>query len=125
MSAQHSPATGVEVSLRIGQHVRHRDFKGQRVTGVVHGIALDSDKSLMVDLVLDAPIVIPASEEIPTLYINRQYVPAHEVTSFDERDELIAEMLAALQGVVRVADRATDEFDAARAAISKATGSAT
>lgn len=32
------------------------------------------------------------------------------------------ELLAALQGVVRVADRATDEFDAARAAIAKATG---
>lgn len=38
----------------------------------------------------------------------------------DERDQLIAEMLAALKGVVRVADRATDEFDAARAAIAKA-----
>jgi hypothetical protein len=34
------------------------------------------------------------------------------------------DLLAALQGVLRVADRATDEFDAARAAIAKATGSA-
>jgi hypothetical protein len=33
------------------------------------------------------------------------------------------EILAALEGVVRVADRATDEFDAARAAIAAATGS--
>ena len=33
------------------------------------------------------------------------------------------ELLEALKGVVRVADRATDEFDAARAAIAKATGS--
>jgi hypothetical protein len=32
------------------------------------------------------------------------------------------DLLAALQGVLRVADRATDEFDAARAAISKALG---
>lgn len=31
-------------------------------------------------------------------------------------------MLAALEGVLRVADRATDEFDAARAAIAKANG---
>lgn len=31
------------------------------------------------------------------------------------------DLLAALQGVLRVADRATDEFDAARAAILKAT----
>lgn len=35
------------------------------------------------------------------------------------------ELLAALQGVVKVADRATVEFDRARAAIAKATGSAT
>lgn len=32
------------------------------------------------------------------------------------------DLLAALQGVLRVADRATDEFDAARAAIDKAMG---
>lgn len=32
------------------------------------------------------------------------------------------DLLEALIGVVRVADRATDEFDAARAAIRKATG---
>jgi len=32
------------------------------------------------------------------------------------------DMLAALRGVVRVADRKTVEFDAARAAIAKATG---
>lgn len=31
------------------------------------------------------------------------------------------ELLAALKGVLRVADRQTDEFDAARAAIAKAT----
>ena len=34
------------------------------------------------------------------------------------------EMLVALQGVLRVADRKTDEFDAARAAIAKAVGAA-
>ena len=34
------------------------------------------------------------------------------------------ELLEALRGVIRVADRATDEFDAARRAIAKATGSA-
>ena len=32
------------------------------------------------------------------------------------------DLLAALDGVVRVADRATDEFDAARAAIKRARG---
>lgn len=32
------------------------------------------------------------------------------------------DLLAALKGVLRVADRATDEFDAARAAIAKAEG---
>ena len=33
------------------------------------------------------------------------------------------ELLEALRGVLKVADRKTDEFDAARAAIAKATGS--
>lgn len=32
------------------------------------------------------------------------------------------DLLAALQGVLRVSDRKTDEFDAARAAVAKATG---
>ena len=32
------------------------------------------------------------------------------------------DLIAALKGVLRVADRATDEFDAARAAIAKAEG---
>ena len=42
-----------------------------------------------------------------------------------DRANLIAaapELLAALEGVLRVADRQTDEFDAARAAIAKARG---
>ena len=34
------------------------------------------------------------------------------------------DLLVALQGVLRVADRKTDEFDAARAAIAKAVGAA-
>lgn len=34
------------------------------------------------------------------------------------------ELLEALKGVLRIADRKTDEFDAARAAIAKATGAA-
>jgi hypothetical protein len=49
------------------------------------------------------------------------------VEECDANERLIAaapELLSALQGVVRVADRATDEFDAARAAIAKATGAA-
>jgi hypothetical protein len=46
----------------------------------------------------------------------------------DANARLIAaapDLMAALQGVVAVADRATVEFDAARAAIAKATGGAT
>jgi len=124
MSAQHTPEAGIAISLRIGQRVRHRDdYKGQRVTGTVRSIAVE-DRALMVLIALDQPIIIPASEGCREIQIHTQHVPAHEVTAFDDRDELIAEMLAALQGVVRVADRATVEFDAARAAIANATGSA-
>lgn len=35
-------------------------------------------------------------------------------------DALLAELVTALEGVVRVADRKTDEFDAARSALSAA-----
>ncbi len=37
-----------------------------------------------------------------------------------EREALLAELLEALKAVVRIADRKTVEFDAARAAIAKA-----
>jgi hypothetical protein len=43
--------------------------------------------------------------------------------TYDERAEAIRdELIAALEGVIRVADRKTDEFDAARAALAKAKG---
>lgn len=51
-----------------------------------------------------------------------------ESPEFEARFRLIAaapELLEALQGVLRVADRKTDEFDAARAAIAKALGETT
>lgn len=48
-------------------------------------------------MALDKPIVIPASDQIPELRIYRQFVSAHEVHPFDERDEIIGELLAALQ----------------------------
>lgn len=68
------------------------------MTGVVHGISVDSDRVLQADLVLDAPIVIPAlSPEDRELSIWRQHVPAHELVPFDDRDELIAELVAALK----------------------------
>ena len=40
------------VSLHIGQRVRHRDHKGQRVTGVVRSLSVDSDGRLGADVVL-------------------------------------------------------------------------
>ena len=116
-------AAGVELSLRIGQRVRHRDYQGRRVTGVVHGLSVETDRGLVASVVLDEPIVIPPrAEGDREIRINWQTDTAHEFTPFDDRDELIEQMLAALRGVLRVADRATDEFDAARAAIAKATG---
>jgi len=119
----HTPA-GSALALTIGQHVRHRDYKGRRVTGTVLSLGIE-DQGVMATIGLDEPIVIPPSEpgDRP-LDIYRQHVPAHELAPFDARDELIAEMLAALRAVVRVADRATIEFDAARAAIAKAAGDA-
>ena len=40
----------------------------------------------------------------------------------DNLQSQVDELAAALKGVIRVADRKTDEFDAARAAIAKAEG---
>lgn len=88
----------VEISLRIGQPVRHHDHAGKRVTGKVRGLSIDSDRVLMADIVLDAPIVIPAiSADDREIKLWHQHVPAHELTPFDERDEVIAELLDALE----------------------------
>jgi hypothetical protein len=113
---------GAGMLFRIGQHVRHRDYKGQRVTGVVRSLTIEGDGGLIVGIALDAPIVIPAGDGQRPIDIWNQHAPAHEFSPFDERDELIAEMLAALRGVVAVADRETVEFIRARAAIAKAVG---
>lgn len=47
---------------------------------------------------------------------------AYIQTPWTRLEDAAPDMLAALEGVVRVADRKTDEFDAARAAIRKAKG---
>jgi hypothetical protein len=91
-------SAGLEISLRIGQHVRHRDFNGKRVTGVVRGLSIDSEDVLCAEIALDDAIVItPINSDDHELRIYRQYVPAHELAPFDERDELIAGLLQALR----------------------------
>lgn len=88
---------GLEMSVRIGQHVRHRDYQGKRVTGVVRGISLDGDGRLEAHIVLDAPIVIPKHAGIDReISIWHQHVPIIELAPFDERDEQIAELASAL-----------------------------
>lgn len=128
-TAQLTQTAGAVLSVHIGQHVRHRDYKGARVTGTVHGLLLDSEGVLTADIVLDAPIVIPPFEEFGETLIHRQHVPAHELSPFDARDELIAEMLGLLR---RMEEQFDDNptvglslfIDDIRAAIAKATGGA-
>jgi ribose 5-phosphate isomerase len=58
---------------------------------------------------------------------DERYVTDHYKCAVDMDQSFIAErdeLLTALKGVVRVADRKTVEFDAARAAIAKAEGKA-
>lgn len=99
-------SAGAEISLRIGQSVRLVNYDPQRITGIVRGLSADSDQALMVDVVLDAPIVIPPySDGERAIEIWNQHVPAHEVAPFDARDGLIAEMLAALQAEQEWRDR--------------------
>lgn len=123
MNAPH----GIALSLTIGQHVRHRDYKGRRVTGMVKGLSVDTEGSLQADIALDAPIVIEAGEGRP-LDIWRQCVPAHELSPFDDRDEVIAELRSALQAMLDYHDdvaKAADQrlLDAGYAALAKAVGS--
>lgn len=126
MSAQHN--AGVEMSVRIGQRVRHQDYQGQRVTGVVRGLSVDDERALMADIALDAPIVIPAkSPDDREICIWNQHVPAHELAPFDDRDELIAELRLACEGLLSIAETGVTSLGAvraARAAIAKVTGSA-
>lgn len=123
---------GIDLSIHIGQRVRHQDYKGQRVTGVVRGLSVD-DQTLMVDIALDAPIVIePLRDGDVAINIYRQHVPAHELAAFDDRDELIEQLRAALSTYVAYdefingpdGDQSTDRLQVARAAIAKATGAA-
>lgn len=91
------PKHGVEVSLHIGQHVRHRDHAGKRVTGRINSLQVESEQGLTASVILDEPIIIPArGEGDREIRINWQTCPVTEFTPFDDRDELIAEMLAAL-----------------------------
>lgn len=128
---------GVELSLRIGQRVRHQDHDGMRVTGRVRGLSVDFERVLQVDIVLDAPIVIPAlSADDREISIWHQHVPAHELTPFDDRDELVAELLSALREALDavktfhgpdcwdIYEANAPEMKRWRAAIAKATGSA-
>lgn len=146
MSAQHTPGrrcdacegfclhategrveAGLEVSLRLGQRVRHLDYKGQRVTGVVRGLSIDG-RSVLANIALDAPIVIPARGSADgDISIWHQNVPAVELTPFDDRDELLAEALTALRHAQKIhADCGGGWADfgaVVNAAIAKLTGS--
>jgi hypothetical protein len=123
-------AASLEISLRIGQRVRHRDFHGKRVTGVVCGLSVDSEGALHADISLDEPIVIPPLNDADReIRIYNQHVPAHELAPFDEREELIGELRQALEGLMALESRGRvmpigREWDAARAAIAKAGGAA-
>jgi hypothetical protein len=114
------------MQLTIGQRVRHHDCQGRRVTGVVRGIALSADQVLEADIALDAPIVLPArGEGDREISIWRQHVSAHELTPFDARDELIAELRGALKAMLDHHDdvpKAAEQrlLDAGYAAVAKA-----
>jgi hypothetical protein len=119
---------GVEISLHIGQHVRHGDYKGERVTGEVRGLSLDRANVLHADITLDAPIIIPArNADDREIHIWHQTVPAHELAPFDARDELIANlMLGASLAIdwMREHGAALETMAPLQAALDKASGSA-
>jgi hypothetical protein len=126
-----APVASLEISLRIGQRVRHHDFHGKRVTGVVRGLSVEEDV-LHADIALDAAIVIPArNADDRELQIWRQHVPAHELAPFDERDELIENLVQSLrEALLQWNTQFEGEQDndpwciAARAAVANAAGGA-
>ena len=61
-------------------------------------------------------------DEISALKAKRDAQLAIYDEVIDNLQSQVDELAAALKGVIRVADRKTDEFDAARAAIAKAEG---
>ena len=119
---------GTTFALSIGQRVKHHDYKGRRVTGVVRLLSIDPERGLMVDIALDKPIVIPPlTSDDREIRVYSQYAQAHEFTPFDERDELLAEMLEALRASVAFvegAPGAVEPFALIRAVIAKAEGGA-
>ena len=121
MSAQH----GIGLVLHIGQRVRYQDYKGERVIGTVRALAIE-DQALMATIGLDRPIVVPAGHGYRSIDIHTQHVPAHELVPFDDRDELMAKMLAALIALTTPPHDAAiaTNYANARAVIAKATGAA-
>lgn len=116
---------GAFTDLRIGQHLRHRDYKGERVTGIVRCLSVEADQGLMVEIALDAPIVIPAHGDSREVRIYRQFAPAHEFQPFDDRDELITELRLACEGLLSCAETGITSLGAiraGRAAIEKVVG---
>lgn len=92
---------GIAISLHIGQRVRHRDHAGKRVTGVINSLQVESEQGLTASVILDEPIIIPArGEGDREIRINWQTVPVTELAPFDDRDELIAELLATLRNAL-------------------------
>lgn len=92
------PRAGFAMHLTIGQHVRHRDYQGKRVTGTIRTLTVE-DRAVMATICLDSPIVIPPGDGFAQIVIRTQHVPAHELAPFDERDEVIVEMLKVLQEI--------------------------
>jgi hypothetical protein len=108
--------------LSVGQRVRHIDYMGQRVTGVIHGLSVCPERGLMVDCRLDDPIVIPADEHSAEIKIWSQHAQAHEFTPFDERDEQIEQLreaVAAYQRFMHAAPHLMEAVKSARACIAQ------
>ncbi len=88
----------------------HRDQLGKRVTGVVKILSMDSEAGLRASIILDEPIIIrPRLLGDREVRIDWQTMPVEELAPFDDRDEQIAELLAALQHAVRWFDQLKPE----------------
>jgi hypothetical protein len=85
-------------------------------------------KSALIAYALEFPLTNDGDPDVGNIHANIRALKKRADDAVFKRSfaamesGIIAELVDALIGVIRVADRETDEFDAARAAIAKATG---
>ena len=109
------------IANRTATTYRHRSDPEKSSYAFVDGSSLDDFWRKVCEAIQPTPAWNDAPE-VAALKAERDAQLAVYDGVVDNLQSQVDELVAALKGVIRVADRKTDEFDAARAAIAKAEG---